>query len=126
VSNDAEGSRRGGGEFVGRFVTEVGVRQAWPFVTLCDNRPTRADELRLYIDADFSVEPARPLPAEVADEVDQWLRALSDLLNRTVTAQRVTATGDLVLTFDDELALSISGTASATTVGEPWWTGGSP
>lgn len=67
---------------VGRFVTEVGVRQAWPFLTLCDNVATPSDEIRLCIDTAFNVSPARP--AIAVDETARWLSALGDVLNLTV------------------------------------------
>ena len=36
---------------VGCFATEVGERQAWPFLQFCD--PSSAQEARLYIDTIF-------------------------------------------------------------------------
>ena len=38
---------------VGRHVVEVGMRQAWPFLTLAD--PESGREVRLYVDAPLTV-----------------------------------------------------------------------
>lgn len=56
-------------------------------------------------------------------EIVRWLLSLSALLNLTVTAQLISADGELALTFDDDHVLTVSGTPSASTVGEPWWIG---
>ena len=40
----------------GQFVVEVGLRQAWPFLTLCDNAPTPPRETRVYIGTTFHVD----------------------------------------------------------------------
>jgi hypothetical protein len=38
------------------FVVEIGFRQAWPFLGFCDNRSTPAVEIRLFIDASWTIE----------------------------------------------------------------------
>jgi hypothetical protein len=106
---------------VGRFVVEVGRRQAWPFLTLCDNRPEKSDEIRLYIDTAFEVAPG---PAYSADgETSQLLVAIGALENLTVVAAAVGEEGDLSLTFDNDRVLRVSGLAAAYTGGPPWWIG---
>jgi hypothetical protein len=105
--------------FVDRFVVEVGRRQAWPFLTLCANRPEKSDEIRLYIDTAFEVAPG---PAYSADgETSQLLVAIGALENLTVVAAAVGEVGDPSLTFDNDRVLRVSGVASAYTGGPPWW-----
>jgi hypothetical protein len=60
----------------GRFVVEIGIRQAWPFVTLCDNRARPANEVRLYIDTVFDVAPGRIVRS---DDERERMTALADL-----------------------------------------------
>lgn len=47
----------------GCFVTEVGVRQAWPFLTFCDSNLNPAQERRLYIDTAFRIDDGQPTNA---------------------------------------------------------------
>jgi hypothetical protein len=107
---------------VGQFVVEAGIRQAWPFVTLCDNRPATSVETRIYIDAPIEVTPNRP-GHTIGDE-DAQVVALLQLVGLTVTTAEITNSGDLVVTFEHgTAALRISGEGTAATVAEPWWVG---
>jgi hypothetical protein len=83
----------------GQFVVEVGVRQAWPFVTFCDNAPTPARETRLYIGTAFRVGSSPPTFTE--GDPDSALVQLLELSNRTVTDVAVAADNALCLVFDD-------------------------
>jgi hypothetical protein len=105
---------------VEQFVVEVGIRQAWPFVTLCDYRPATSVETRIYIDAPIEMTPNRREHA-ITDE-DAVIVSLLQLVNLTVTTAEITNSGDLVLAFERGTAeLRIPGARSPTTVGEPWW-----
>jgi hypothetical protein len=104
----------------GRFVVEVGERQAWPFITLCDNRSPPATELRLYIDTAFRLEPG----AHVYDDGDthRAVGGLLDLNNRTVTDVETSEGNDLTLRFDGgERSLRIAGTGAGFTTHDTWW-----
>lgn len=43
------------------FVAEVGARQAWPFLTFCNNKADPARERRLYIDTAFRINDEQSL-----------------------------------------------------------------
>jgi hypothetical protein len=97
----------------GRFVVEVGVRQAWPFLTFSDPHSETAAEIRLYIDTEFRLEPGSHARATTA---------LIDLHNMTVTDVEVQDDGGLVLRFDgDNRGLLVSGTAAHFTTQDTWW-----
>ena len=74
-------------ELVGSFVVEIGIRQAWPFVGFCDNRPTRSRETRLYIDATWSID-------DVEDD-DRWLLTAARLNGVNVVRTYVGTDGSL-------------------------------
>jgi hypothetical protein len=111
----------------GCFVVEVGLRQAWPFLTFSDPETGADAEVRLYIDTEFWVEPG---PRRFADgDSERATAALLDLSNRTVTAVERQDDNGLVLRFDDERALSVAGRAASFTTHDIWWladTSGSP
>jgi hypothetical protein len=108
-------------ELVGCFVVEVGLRQAWPFIGFCDNRPTPAVERRLYIDADAEVSPASAGSAfETEESLVQAMMALNGL---TVETAAVDATHALRLSFNDGHALLVHGEARPDTTGDVWWFG---
>lgn len=110
---------------VGFFVTEVGVRQAWPFATFHSNSETMTPtELRLYIDTTCEVNPAPPFVFHLAAEKPaSALSAILEVLNLTVTAVTVGDNADLVLGFDGGVTLRVSGTPSAWTTQDVWWLG---
>jgi hypothetical protein len=110
---------------VGFFVTEVGVRQAWPFVTFTSNSGTMMPtELRLYIDTTCEVNPAPPFVFDLAaEEPASVLPALLGVLNLTVTAVTLAENADLVLGFDGGITLRVSGTPSTWTTQDVWWLG---
>ncbi|MGW9196635.1 hypothetical protein [Micromonospora chersina] len=110
---------------VGFFVTEVGVRQAWPFVTFTSNSVAMAPtELRLYIDTTCKAFPPSPSVFKLAaEEPASALPALLGVLNLTVTAVTVADNADLVLRFDGGVTLQVSGTPSAWTTHDVWWLG---
>ena len=101
---------------LGRVVTEVGIRQAWPFLTLCE--PGGDAEIRLYLDTTFILGPG---PTVSADDDVLAVTALLDLNGRTVTEAEVGATGELSLRFDGERDLVVTGEAAAFTTHVPWW-----
>jgi hypothetical protein len=91
-------------ELVDTFVVEVGQRQAWPFLTFCDNRSTPSREVRLYIDTDCTVNGSAAwlrLEGPVALE----LLPLADHVVGNVRTQEA----ELSLTFTDGSELVISG-----------------
>jgi hypothetical protein len=105
----------------GQFVVEVGVRQAWPFLTLCDNAPTPPRETRLYIGTAFRVGPS---PQTFADgDPEPAVAQLLELNNRTVTDVAVGADNQLRLVFDaGQSTLTVDAVPRAFT-GDIWWFG---
>jgi hypothetical protein len=114
VANEVEALR-------GQFVVEVGVRQAWPFLTLCDNAPTPPRETRLYIGTTFRVGSS---PQTFADgDTEPAVAQLLELNNRTVTDVAVGANNELRLVFDrDQSTLTVDAVPRDFT-GEIWWLG---
>ncbi len=101
----------------GRFVVEVGLRQAWPFLTLCDPRPAYAHEVRLFIDTTFQITSDR-----TEYHRDDPNALLFDLNGLTVTSVEVGSDQGLVLGFDDGgQTLSIDGTSADFTTADVWW-----
>lgn len=98
---------------VGCHVVEVGVRQAWPFLTFAD--PTSGTELRLFIDAPVRVTPDG-VPLRQDDE--RVLSALERVSMLTVD-EVTTSDGHLLLRLEDQLVW-ISGTGNELTTGEAW------
>jgi hypothetical protein len=103
---------------VGSFVVEIGIRQAWPFVGFCDNRPARSRETHLYIDAMWSLNGAG---ADDVDDDERWLLAAADLNGATVAKAYVGTDGVLRLETTEGQVLAVSGEPTAATVGQPWW-----
>jgi len=103
----------------GQFVVEIGTRQAWPFITLCDNESTPAVETRLYIDTAFRLDPG----AQVFDDGDpeRAVGELLDLSDRTVTEAGTSDTGELTMRFDGDRVLIIAGTGASFTTHSTWW-----
>jgi hypothetical protein len=106
----------------GQFVVEVGVRQAWPFLTLCDNAPTPPRETRLYIGTSFRVGSS---PQTFADgHPEPAVAELLELNNRTVTDVAVSADNELRLVFDGgRSALTVDAVPRAFTGDNIWWIG---
>ena len=103
-----------------QFVVEVGVRQAWPFLTLCDNAHTPPRETRLYIGTTFRVGSS-PLTFTEGDP-DLAVAELLELNNRTVTAAAVGADQELRLVFDDgQSTLVVDAVPRDFTGGDIWW-----
>jgi hypothetical protein len=107
------------GQLAGCFVVKIGLRQAWPFLGLCDNRPTPAQQARLYIDTSWTIE-ATPSAAGSADDDTAWLTAAAALNGTTIETARVEHDGSLRLTTDVGITLVVSGKPGPETVGEPW------
>jgi hypothetical protein len=109
---------------VGRFVTEVGIRQAWPFLTFHDSSDTSPTaELRVYIGTACEVEPNPSCTIDLpSDDPGSTMPALLEVLNLTVSSVTV-YDADLVLAFDGGPTLLISGTARRWTTGDVWWLG---
>ena len=103
-------------ELVGSFVVEVGERQAWPFMTFCDNEPTPSREIRLYIDTELTLNGSR-VWSSPEDSVAVHLLSLNNL---AVIAVDVKA-AELSLTFDGGNLLVVAGVAAAWTTGDLWW-----
>ena len=106
----------------GRFVTEVGVRQAWPFLTFCDNGTAPANEVRLYIDTTFRIDAG---PVAFGDgDPEPAAAALLDLIDRAVTDVQLATTNELIMTFDGgERVLVVAGESAHFTTGDIWWLG---
>ncbi|MDA0180113.1 hypothetical protein OJ997_07380 [Solirubrobacter phytolaccae] len=107
---------------VGQFVVEIGVRQVWPFLGFCDNRPTPSTEVRFYFDAPFSTsEPDWWL---TEGDPDAGLPHLLELNGMTVTAVERAEDRSLTIVFDDgDARLTVSGEPTAHTTGDVWWFG---
>jgi hypothetical protein len=106
-------------ELRGRFVVEVGARQAWPFITLCDIRSTPATEVRLYIDTTFRLDPG--LLVYDDGETNRAVGGLLDLNNRTVIDVETSDANDLTVQFDGGRILRIAGTGASFTTQDIWW-----
>ncbi|MEV6303668.1 hypothetical protein AB0M02_29955 [Actinoplanes sp. NPDC051861] len=106
-------------QLAGCFVVEIGIRQAWPFLGICDSRPAQARETRLYIDAEWAIELITRTTGG-ADDDRAWLTAAVVLNGRTVESARVEHDGCLRLATDSGHNLVISGQPQPYTVGEPW------
>jgi hypothetical protein len=105
-----------------QFVVEVGVRQAWPFLTFCDNAHTPPRETRLYIDTTFRVGSSPRTFAE--GDPEAAVAELLELNNRSVTAVAVDANGELRLVFDGgQSILVVDAAPQAFTGGDAWWLG---
>ena len=102
-----------------QFVVEVGVRQAWPFLTLCDNAPTPPRETRLYIGTTFRVGSS---PRTFADgDPEPAVAELMELNNRTVTAVAIGADNELRLVFDGGQSTLVVDGAPRDVTGDIWW-----
>jgi hypothetical protein len=106
-------------QVVGSFVVEIGFRQAWPFLGLCDNRPTPAQEARLYIDASWAIEGATSTSGSANDDI-AWLTAAIPVNGRIIETVQVSDDGSLTLTTDIGITMVISGEVGPDTIGEPW------
>ncbi|MEJ7786518.1 MAG: hypothetical protein WKF96_17080 [Solirubrobacteraceae bacterium] len=103
----------------GAFVVEVGVRQAWPFLTFA--WPDRDAECRLYIDTTFRVDDQ-----DLADgDPGRAVSALLALSNEYVTEVVVGDNAELTLRFESSprLVLVVAGTSADFTTGAIWWLG---
>lgn len=108
-------------DLIGTFVVEIGVRQAWPFLGLADNRPLKAVELRLYLDTDWSFGEGQTGRTDREAELVDWVKMALDLDGLTVEDAQKAESGELTLRFTDGHALTVNGMARYDTVGEPWW-----
>lgn len=106
-------------QLAGSFVVEIGFRQAWPFLGLCDNRSTPAKETRLIIDASSTIEAATVGTGSADDDV-AWLTAAVALNGETIDDARVDDGGTLYLLTASGHALVVSGEPEPSTVGEAW------
>ena len=103
----------------GSFVFEVGLRQAWLYLTLCDNTPETSVETRLYLDTGWSLDSDRfDLDS---DELESGLVTLCRLINRTLNHSAVLADRGLLLDFGDHGRLEIDGSDAAATTHDIWW-----
>lgn len=99
----------------GWFVVEAGRRQAWPFLTLA--APEAGTEVRLYIDATFSVDPGW----DAVRQDDDALVALDSLNGLTIVSSR---SGDDGLRVDLGAAtLQVQPRPNELTTHAVWWTG---
>ncbi|MFF0613839.1 hypothetical protein ACFYUD_34765 [Nocardia tengchongensis] len=108
-----------------RFVVEIGIRQAWPYVTFADNRGGASpQEVRLYIDSSFTVVPG-PAALDSVEEDDEKLRLLrlAEVLNLTVHDVTVGDDGGLMVSFHDNVYLRVSGHRQLWTTHDVWWFG---
>jgi hypothetical protein len=102
-----------------QFVVEVGVRQAWPFLTLCDNAHTPPRETRLYIGTTFRVGSS---PLTFADgDPEPAVAKLLELNNRTVTAVAVGADKELRVVFDGGQSTLVVDAVPRDFTGDIWW-----
>ncbi|MGY2010751.1 hypothetical protein ACW9HC_27540 [Nocardia gipuzkoensis] len=111
-----------------RFVVEIGIRQAWPYLTFADNRDGAfPQEVRLYIDSSFTVMPD-PAVLGSGEEDDEKLRLLrlAEVLNLTVHDVTVDDDGSLMVSFHDNVRLRVSGHSPLWTTHDVWWLGSYP
>lgn len=104
-------------DLVGWDVLEVGLRQAWPFITFGAPTPER-EERRLFIDADFSMTAAS------GESVEGTALVRLEPLTLRIVEEIQLAAELLTLRFDDGVVLTVSSLANPDTVGPPWWIGG--
>jgi hypothetical protein len=103
----------------GSFVTEVGIRQAWLFLTFSSGAPTPSEEIRLFLDTNWTLGATR-FNLDV-DELESGLLTLCKLVNRTLANDAGTSGANLVLDFDDYEELQIDGSGASTTTHDVWW-----
>ena len=113
---DVEPEEREPTRLLGWHVVEIGMRQAWPFLTFAD--PQSGRESRLYIDSPISVTPGWH---ELDQDDAAILPALASVNMATVVGARVSG-GALELTFD-QVVLRVEGQANRLTTHSPWWFG---
>ena len=108
---------------VGFFVTEVGVRQAWTFITFERNEEGNTPStLRLSIDTTCEVTPPpTQILGSAADETAVALTALFEVPNLTVASVSLADDASLILDFHGGHTLRVSGTAQAWTTHDVWW-----
>ena len=106
-------------ELCGAFIVEVGVRQAWPFLTFA--WPDRDSECRLYIGTTFRVDPKKHSDGGA----ERGASALWSLSNGTVTEVVVAGDGELTLSVDAsaQRVLIVAGTPADFTTHDIWWFG---
>jgi hypothetical protein len=103
----------------GSFVVEVGIRQAWLFLTLCDNSSTPPEEVRIFLDANWTLGPAHfDLDA---DELEAGLLTLCGLVNGALASPASMAGANLVLDFGERGQLEVDGRGAAATTHDVWW-----
>jgi hypothetical protein len=107
------------------FATEIGIRQAWPFITFAASIESQTpQEIRLYIDSTSEVTPPAAFVLEAdPDDPAAALPALLKILNLTVVGVQVDANADLAITFDGGIVLLVSGTPASWTTHDVWWLG---
>jgi hypothetical protein len=105
----------------GSFVTEAGIRQAWIFLTLCDNTPETPAETRIYVDTNWNLDLTTFDLDQ--DELETGLVILCQLINRTLVEATVLSDGGLVLEFDNASRLIIDSAGAAATTHDSWWLG---
>ncbi|HEX5597202.1 MAG TPA: hypothetical protein VFX61_14485 [Micromonosporaceae bacterium] len=106
-------------ELAGCVVVEVGERQAWPFITFADVESAPSREARLYLDSSWQVR--LPSGSSGGLSVSADVCRLLDLNSLTVDRVQVSEAGDLEVCFADGSSMTVSGSATVDTVGEPWW-----
>jgi hypothetical protein len=105
-------------ELLGTFVVELGERQAWPFMTFCDNEATPSRETRLYIDTEFTLNGALAWSSGDQAAVIELLP-----LNGLVVVAVEVNGAELSLTFNDGTRMVVAGVAATWTTGDVWWLG---
>jgi hypothetical protein len=106
-----------------RCVVEIGIRQAWPYVTFANHHDEATiPEVRLYIDSSFTVIPA-PTDLGTGEEGDEqlWLLRLAEVLNLTVQDAAVDDNANLIVTFHGNVCLRVSGHGASWTTQDSWW-----
>ena len=98
-------------------------RQAWLFLTFCDNVATPPHDRRLYIESGIEVGP----PIEIArcDSLSSRWQALFVLAGRVVSAVDVRSQGDLKIDFETGESLTVYGDQDRQASMPPWWIGDS-
>jgi hypothetical protein len=105
----------------GSFVIEVGIRQAWPFLTFCHNGSTPPTEVRLYIESGIEVRP--PVKVAAGDALASQWQSLWALTDAVVSAVEVNLGGDLRINFESGQLLLVFGDQTAEASQPPWWFG---
>ena len=97
----------------GWHVVEVGMRQAWPFLTFAD--PVTGRETRVYVDAAMRISP----DTEPMHQDDERLLAALERVNMMTLDSAEVVDGHLLLTLEESVVW-ICGDDNELSTNAPW------